>query len=284
VPSISRGLAATRTARWCQDARGSDSWKERQRCFNALSDILDEHRAPVLPYVRPRQPPIEVPGLLTEVAHRAYFSSREPVYKRWRAVQDGRQVARWAGPDPRITPSAAFICEAKIVSFWPYRMGMLDVAGTFDMTDAELLTAYLRSLTIWTRDHITLAACVPSGPPACVAEDMDVFAACDGARTAYLARLCRTVVDLVLEDPSITALGAFNVVRAEVAGLYPESGRIADRVQSSIAELSDRLMRDGNPGMLIDTDQARLILVGLDELKSLLTGNVAQGAGTGNAR
>lgn len=284
MPSITRGLAATRTARWYQDMRGSGSWTDRQRCFDALSDILHEHRAPALPYVRPRQPPIEVPGLLTEVAHRAYFSSREPVYKRWRAVQDGKEAARWAGSDPRVTPSAAFICEAKIVSFWAYRTGMLDVAATFDMTDAELLAAYLRSLTVWTRDHITLAACVPSGPPACAAEDMDVFAAGDGARTACMTGLCRTVVDLVLEDPSITALGAFNVVRAEVAGLYPESGRIADRVQSSIAELSDRLMRDGNPRTLVDTDQARLILAGLDELKSLLTRNVAHGAGTSGAR
>jgi hypothetical protein len=284
VPSIARGLTATRTARWYQEARGSASWTDRQRCFDALSDILCEHRAPALPYVRPRQPPIEVPGLLSEVAHRAYFSSREPVYKRWRAAQDGRKAARWAGPDRGITPSVAFVCEAKIVSFWPYRAGMLDVAATFDMADAELLTVYLRTLTAWTRDHITLAACAPPGPPPCAAEDMDVFAAGDGARTACLAGLCRTVIDLVLEDPSITPLGAFNVVRAEVAGLYPESGRVADRVESSIAELSDRLMRDGNPGTLVDADQARLILAGLDELKSLLAGSVAQGAGTDGTR
>jgi hypothetical protein len=192
------------------------------------------------------------------------------VYKRWRARQDGQQIARWAGPDPAITPAAAFISEAKIVAFWPYRTGMLDVAGAFDMTDAEVLAAYLRSLAAWAADHITLAACHPAGPPACVAEDMAVFAASDGTRAPDLSRLCRTVVGLILDDPSMTPLGAFNAVRAEVPRMHPEPGRIADRVHSSMAELSDRLMREADPGTLVDANQARQILQSLDELKSLL--------------
>jgi hypothetical protein len=284
VPSIVTGLGATRTAQWYQKARNSDSWGERQRCFDALSVILHEHRAAARPYERPRQHPIQVPGILTLVAHRMYFSSREPVYKRWRAQQDRRRIPRWAGPDPGIGPAAAFIDEAKVVAFWPYRAGMLEVAATFDMTEPETLTAYLRSLAAWASDLVTLAACLPSGPPACAVEDMEVFAGGDQTRAARLTGLCEAVVELVLEDPSLTPLGAFNAVRAEVSEMYPEPGRIADRVHSSVAELSDRLMREADPGTLVDADQARLILASLDELKFLLTGGVTADVRTGDAR
>jgi hypothetical protein len=277
VPSITRGLNATYTAQWYQKTQSSGSWEERQRYYDALSAILAGHRAPARPYDRPRQPPIQVPGILTEVARYLYFSSHEPVYKRWRARQDGRQIVRWAGPDSGITPAAAFIDEAKIVAFWPYRAGLLDVAGSFDMTDAEMLIAYLRSLAAWASDHLTLAACSPSGPPACVLEDMGVFAAGGGAPTTRLTGLCRAVVQLVLEDPSITPLGAFNAVRAEVSDMYTKPGHLADRVHSSMAELSDQLMRRADCGAVVDADQARQILASLDELRSLLTSGVAAG-------
>jgi hypothetical protein len=204
-----------------------------------------------------------------------YFSSREPVYKRWRARTDGQQVTRWAGPNSAIKPAAAFIDEAKIVAFWAYRAGMLDVADAFDMTDVEVLTAYLRSLAAWTSDHMTLAAYLPAGPPACVIEDMEVLAAGDGARAPRLARLCATVVELVLEDPSVTPLGAFNAVRAAVSQMYPEPRRIADQVHFSLAELSDRLMRGADRQALLDADQAGQILASLDELKLLLSGGGA---------
>lgn len=278
MPSITRRLDATHTAQWYQGARGSGSWGERERCYDALAAILDEQRAPVRPYERASQPPVQVPGILTEVAHRAHFSSREPVYKRWRARQAGRQVPRWAGPDSAIAPAAAFIDEAKIVAFWPYRAGVLDVAGVFDMTVTETLTAYLRSLAAWAHDHLTLAAYLPPGPPACVIEDMEVFAAGDGIKGARLTELCAVVVTSVLADPSMTPLGAFNVVRDEVSGLYPDPEQIADRVGYSLAELSDRLMRGAD--RLVDADQASRILAAVNELQGML----APTAGNGGPR
>ncbi len=283
MPSVIRGLDATRTAQWYEKARNSDSWAERQRCFDALSAALEEHRVPARPFERPRQPSIQIPGILTEVARRIHFS-REPVYKRWRAQQDARQIPRWAGSDPRVTPAAAFIAEAKVVAYWPYRAAALDVAGTFDTTEAETLTAYLRSLAAWAADRLALAACLPSGPPACVVEDMEVFAAGDRARTSRLIALCRAVVELVVEDPSMTPLGAFNAVRDEVSAMYSDPRRIADRVNYSLVELSDQLMHTAGCDALVDADQASRILASLDELKQLLTRDVAVSRANGDLR
>jgi hypothetical protein len=278
MSSITRELGATRTAQWYQKARGFDSWSERRRCYDALSAIAAERRAAARPYERACQPQIRIPGVLTEVAHRVYFSSHESVYKRWRARPGARQIPRWAGPDSGIAPAAAFIIEARIIDFWPYRTGVLDVAGAFDMTDVELLTAYLRSLAAWAGDRTALAACLPSGPPACVPEDMEVFAGGDQQRSSRLLGFCGTVVELLLDDPSLTPLGAFNAVRAQVTEMYPEPGRIADRVRFSMAELSDRLMRGADRGTLVNAEQARQIVTSLDELKWLLTaGFIADG-------
>jgi hypothetical protein len=281
VPSITRELDATRTARWYVRAHDCDSWGKRERCFGALTVILDDHRAPARPGERPSQPPVQVPGLLDEVAHRLHFSSREPVYKPWRSRPDGHRVARWAGPDSAIAPATAFIDEAKIAGFWPYRAGVLEVAGAFSMTDVEVLTAYLRALAAWACDHLTLAALIPSGPPACVAEDMEVFATGDAVRASRLTGASRAVVQIVLDDPSMTPLGAFNMVRGEVVELYREPVRIADRVHHSVAELSDRLMREADPAALVDQEQARLLLASLDELRLLLTSEAVAPSGGG---
>src|SRR5262249_3368377 len=45
-----------------------------------------------------------------------------------------------------------------------------------DMTLPEVAEAYLRALAAWAGDDVPLAACRPAGPPACVTEDMEVFA------------------------------------------------------------------------------------------------------------
>jgi hypothetical protein len=67
------------------------------------------------------------------------------------------------------------VAEAKIVSFWAYREGVLQIAGKFDMALPEVAEAYLRALAAWASDGVPLAACRPAGPPACVAEDMEVL-------------------------------------------------------------------------------------------------------------
>jgi hypothetical protein len=125
---------------------------------------------------RPRQGQIAPRGLLTEVARRAHFAAHETVYKKFRAEWEG-PVARWAGTDEAIKPRNALVAEAKIVSFWAYREGVLQIAVKFDMTLPEVAEAYLRALAAWAGDDVPLAACRPAGPPACVAEDMAVLAA-----------------------------------------------------------------------------------------------------------
>ena len=106
------------------------------------------------------------------------------------------------------------VAEAKIVGFWPYREGALQVADAFDMTLTEVAATYLRALAAWASDDIPLAACHPDGPPPCVAEDMAVLAARieqhadvpPRRRAARLAELAHTIISHVLADASIAPL------------------------------------------------------------------------------
>ncbi|MGH3171215.1 MAG: hypothetical protein ACRDN0_35780, partial [Trebonia sp.] len=174
MPSIGQELEQTHTARWYRAARSTQrakAWDERVRCFAALSAVLSDAAAAGV-----RKQPIRLPGILTMVAHRAHFASAEPVYKRWRAKQDGQPVTRWAGTDRTVKPVTAFVAEAKIAAFWPYREGAVKIADAFDMTLTEFTLAYLRVLASWAEEHPLLAACHPGGPPPCVTEDMAVLA------------------------------------------------------------------------------------------------------------
>lgn len=288
VPTLRQELEATGTALWFQAARSTQragAWDERMRCFAALSELLDERRAPRRPGERLSQPPIQLPGVLKEVAHRVPFSGAEPVYRRWRASQDSRQTGRWAGPDSAVRPADAFVAEAKVVTFWPYREGVLKIADAFDMSSTEVAASYLRALAAWASDDIPLAACHPGGVPGCVLEDMVVLAARTSSqagavppqpvprpvRAARLAELAGDVVAAVLADASITPLGAFNTVRNEVLLLLAESAdSIASRVTSSVAELADRILHgtDGEPALTLE--EADQILTALRGLTALL--------------
>jgi len=284
MSSIRHDLDVTHTARWYEAARNaqrSGAWDERVLCYAALSEILAEHRAQCPAGEAHSQPPIRRPGILTEVAHRAHFASAEPVYRRWRARQDGQPIVRWAGEDAAVKPSPAFVAEAKIVAFWPYRDGVLQVADVFDMTLIEVAAAYLRAVATWAGEHTPLAACHPAGPPACVIEDMGVLAArippvgqvppAPGA--ARLAELAGMVVGHVLQDSSITPLGAFNTVRDDVLRLLSDpADSVADRVTRSVAELSDQLLHQVHDEPIMTVGQARQILTALDGLSTLLSG------------
>ncbi|WP_300608315.1 hypothetical protein [Trebonia sp.] len=143
------------------------------------------------------------------------------------------------------------MAEAKVIAFWPYREGVIKIADAFDMAPFEWAAAYLRALAAWAGDNRPLAACHPAGPPGCMAEDMKVLAArrghCAGEpagtiRAARLAELACTVISLVLDDASITPLGAFNSVRDEVHQLLAgPSASLAGRVVHSGAGLSGRV-------------------------------------------
>jgi hypothetical protein len=112
------------------------------------------------------QPPVEPPGLLKEVARRARFATAS-VYLRWGTNQPARSVRRWCGSGTGIETREAFLAEAKIISFWPYRAGAIAMADSFEMTLTELAAAYLRALGAWAHYNPALAACVPTGRPAC---------------------------------------------------------------------------------------------------------------------
>lgn len=297
MPSIRQQLAKTRTARWYQATRSaaqSGAWAERVRCYTALSSVLAEHagqpardpaRDPAGGAIgRRSQAPIELNGLLKLVADRAHFAGPEPVYRRYRHRQDSQPTARWAGPDPSVKPAAALVAEAKIAGFWPYREGVVKVADAFDMSPAEWAAAYLRALAAWAADNLPLAACRPAGAPACVREDMAVIAASitpgppADVRAIRLHELAGSIVQSVLDDASITPLGAFNAVRDEVRkSLTVPSTSLADRLVRAIAELSDRLIHTDPRGagehgeaVVLTPGQAARLRSMLDDLATLL--------------
>lgn len=297
MPSVRQELAKTRTARWYQATRGSTqqsgAWAERMRCYTALSAVLAERAGEAAAGTTGRrsQPPIELSGLLKLVADRAHFAGAEPVYRRYRHRQDGQPTARWAGTDPSIKPAAALVAEARIVAFWPYREGLIKVADAFDMSPTEWAAAYLRALAAWAADDLPLAACRPSAPPECVGEDMTVLAATAlgataspgaataGVRAFRLRELAATVVQAVLDDASITPLGAYNVVRDEVRQLLTmPSASLAGRAARAVAELSDQLIDAGPAGAgepgetVVTTDLAAELRSMVDGLAALLAG------------
>jgi hypothetical protein len=289
VPSIGQELARTRTARWYRSARGArraGAWDERERCFTALSAVLSEAaaRGAVTPGAGPAGTswqPIRLPGILTMVARGAHFASAEPVYKRWRARQDGQPVPRWAGADPAIRPAAAFVAEAKIVAFWPYREGAVAGADAPGTTLPELALAYLEALASWAGEHRLLAACHPVGPPPCVTEDMAVLGgrlAARGARarSGRLAAIAAEVVAAAAADPGITPAAAAAAAAAEVRSLLAEpAALVADRVRDGAAELAERIAA----GDAIGAAQAAALADALRRLDATLKARTVPGKG-----
>jgi hypothetical protein len=272
VGTIIGELSSTQTAKWHQVASSThrDAWSERMRCFLGLSEMLAEQAAASqgLGQQAPR-------GMLTEVARRAGFAAHETVYKKFRAESEG-PIARWAGADDAVKPRNALVDEAKIVSFWPYRAGVLQIAGKFDMTLPELAEAYLRALAAWASDEVLLAACRPAGPPACVAEDLAVLAKASETgpateKAALLEGLARAVVAGVLEDPTLTPAGAFEVVREDLGRLLAESADpLADQVIRAAAQLADRILHAAAGDAVLTPRQASRMLTTLTGLSGLL--------------
>jgi hypothetical protein len=338
VGSIIHELNLTPTAQWYEVASGThraDAWAERLRCFIGLSDMLAEQArmtaqgdsaadpditgqpaaarrlAAMQPAragsSRPRQAQIAPRGLLTEVAKRAHFAAHETVYKKFRAEWQG-PIARWAGTDEGIKPRNALVAEAKIVSFWAYREGVLQIAGKFDMTLPEVAEAYLRALAAWAGDDVPLAACRPAGPPACVTEDMEVLATlwaqrADGRRplqvtrpgargrdndlaaekAGHLDKLAAVMVSSVLDDPTITPGGAFEAVRDDLARLLAEpADPLADQLSRAAAQLSDRILHQPAGDAILTPHQASRLLTALTGLSGLLT-PIAAGGGQQDA-
>jgi hypothetical protein len=213
-------------------------------------------RPPTAGSARPQQGQIAPRALLTEVAKRARFAAHETVYKKFRSEWEG-PIARWAGTDEAVKPRSALVAEAKIVSFWAYREGVLQIAGKFDMSLTEVAEAYLRALAAWASDDVPLAACRPAGPPACVAEDMEVLAtlwtqryASDGPRDALRERTEH--LHGVPSESAERASGARRVVSPPRAGTRgPGRGGEKDPLAEK-AEQLERLARNVVTSVLAD--------------------------------
>jgi hypothetical protein len=282
VPSIAQDLTLTHTARWMHNGQCAhpDSWAERLRCFRALGDALEAYRAPKGDS-RWSQPPVNPPGLLKAVARRTHFATAS-VYLRWSAKQPSRSVKRWAAADSATLPREAFVSEAKIVSFWPYRAGAIAIADKFEMTLTEIAASYLRALGAWALYNPALAACVPTGLPPCVPEDLAVLAARRSLRssgacgdteraTARLCSLAATLVAAVLDDASLTPLGAFNVIRDETMRLLSNPPELVTvKVSNAVSELADRLLHSRADEQVLTVEQARKLTTEIAGLTALL--------------
>lgn len=293
--SIAQDLALTRTARWLLEARTAQpsAWADHLRCFDAFNRILDSRR-PASVAGKLVQPPVNAPGLLKEVARGAHLSTAS-VYQRWGPKQKGRAIRRWAGTDLGVVPREAFVAEAKIVSFWPYREGALAIADTFEMSLIEVAESYLRALGAWVLGNPALAACAPAGPPPCVAEDMLVLAHRGAAlRTspgfdavaaaASLESLTCDLVAAVLDDLSLTPLGAFNVIRdATIRLLAAPSEPIAVKVSNALTELADKLLHSRGEERVLTAAQARQLHAEIAGLNALLSYVGGEQAGSGGA-
>jgi hypothetical protein len=279
MPSIRQELETTRTARWYRDASGTQrtgAWADRVRDYAALRAVLADHWGAATAAGRPAQPTIQLTGLLSLVARRAHYAGAEPVYRRYRGKQHGSAIPRWAGTESAVRPSAAFLAEARIAAFWPYREGVLEVADAFDMTRTEWAAAYLRALAAWAADNRPLAAYHPGGPPPCVPEDMAMIAGVHapwsggpsaGVHAERLAGLAGVVVRSMLSDASITPLDAFNTVRDEVRSiLSPPPESLVEQLLRAAAELSDRMI----DGTSMAPEQAERLAAMLATLTALL--------------
>jgi hypothetical protein len=240
--------------------------------------MLDARRAPKSESSW-SQPSVEPPTLLQEVANRTHFS-RASVYQWWGANQPARSVRRWSGPAAETRE--AFVAEAKIVSFWPYRAGAIAMADKFEMTLTELAASYLRALGAWALSNPALAACVPAGVPACVAEDLAVLATRRSTRpsgpkgdtgrvTARLNALAGTLVAAVLDDASLTPLGAFNVIRDETMRLLGDPPEpFTMKVTNAISQLADRLLHAQAGEQVLTAGEVRQLTAEIAGLNALL--------------
>lgn len=280
MPSIGQELAATRTARWYEDAsraHRAGAWTDRIKDYAALRAVLADNTEAQASATGWRQPPVDLPRLLKLVAERAHYAGAEPVYRRYRKEQRGQPITRWAGPDPAVRPTQAFLAEAKIAGFWPYREGVVLMADELDLTTLEWAFAYLRALAVWALDERPLAAYQPVSVPPCVPEDMAVFVASSGHQTGgpaavtRLTELAREIIRAVLDDASMTPLGALNAVRDDVRQLLaPPAAPLADQALRAVAELSDRIIHADDGEAVLTPDQADQLQVMLHSLTSLL--------------
>jgi hypothetical protein len=87
-----------------------------------------------------------------------------------------------------------------------------------------------------------------------------------------LSVLAGDVVQSVLNDGSITPLGAFNTVRHEVRSLLsPPPEPVADVLRSA-AELSDRMLHAADGDVVVTPEQARRLRSTIGGLSALLEG------------
>lgn len=270
MPSLTDELMHTRTAQWHRLARTqrcSAAWKMRELCFAALTSALEsEARSSPGPDHARGRPQVNPPSL--SVIARMVSAAPATLYNWWGADQGAQTVARWAGPDPTVKPSLAFMAEAKVVSFWPYRSGCLSVADAFDMNMTELLSAYYRTLAVWATDRVTLANCRPSGAPSCVAEDLAVIARFAPGGPANdreyvcerLTMLADRILSSILEDASLTPAVALDGICEEMSQLLtPQEDRLADRVEATLTELADRILHCEPHGEVLTGAQSRKV-------------------------
>jgi hypothetical protein len=85
------------------------------------------------------------------------------------------------------------------------------------------------------------------------------------------------LISHVLDDASLTPLGAFNTIRDDVVQLLakPEDP-ILDRVLNVLAELGDQLSRSSRSDLAVTDDQAQKLLLAMNGISALLASGTSE--------
>jgi hypothetical protein len=173
-------------------------------------------------------------------------------------------MERLAGAESGLKPSDAFIEECKVVTFWPYRQAVAQIATDFNLGPLTAAGIYFRAVASWVENAGPLTRCGESLLPSCVAEDLAIFAnhPVIAGTAEDFSRLALRVAQLMTSDTDCTPLGALNSVRGELAGLGRRGVRteqVVVRAQLTMAELIDQLIRGDQAAIDISGDErARL--------------------------
>ena len=284
MPSIAEDLARTGTAQWLRGARAQQAeWANRVRCFDAFREILKPYRSSGVDGCW-RQSLVSPPGLLKAVARGANFASAS-VFNRWTANQSGTGFKRW----PALTRASS---RARRLSLKrrSCRSGPIGKAR---------LTSRTRSTCRFPRWLRPICAPSELGPTATrfsrpasrsgyrgASQRTCTFSRAEicrhaGQRSAVdvtaaeLESLAGVLVAAVLDDASLTPLGAFNLIRCKTTQLLSEPPeQVAVKASNAISELADRLLHRREGDRVLTADQARQLYAELTGLSALL-GEVA---------
>jgi hypothetical protein len=218
-PTLSN-LDDTVTARWRRRIKGSSPdgrshWRTKVAYYRAVRELLAIEPPPVLSWqtivneVRPK-------GSRSTFYEVTGPHAKHPLIGDLRAAEDVNtiQLALCYRPANAVDQ---LIAEAKVWSFWPYRMGWLDQQQTDPEQNALSAPESLVSVVAdWSRRYPGLAAAVQYAPPVCAVEDLVIVGRRQLSAVRAYSVLSHAVATTVSTPVDLTN-GILEAVRADLS-------------------------------------------------------------------